>query len=121
MSQGFESYNAATAVKFDIFRSKDLWKSMEKLDNIRQEVLSVWQQKGIDVIIAPGFVFPALPAVKYPDQLGTAASYTAVYNLLNFPAGSVPVTRVIPEDEVDTEGQEKKFCCSVYHCAGSNS
>ena len=92
---------------------------MEKLDNISHEVLTVWQQKGIDVIIAPGFVFPALPAVKYPDQLGTATSYTAVYNLLNFPAGSVPVTRVVPEDEVDT-GAGKKFC-SVYHCAGSNS
>ena len=63
------------------------------------EVLSLWQQKGIDVIIAPGFVFPA-PPVKHPARLVPAVSYTAAYNVLDFPVGSLPITRVIPQDEV---------------------
>ena len=65
------------------------------------EVLSLWQQKGIDVIIAPGFVFPA-PPVKHPARLVPCVSYTAAYNVLDFPVGSVPITRVIPQDEVVT-------------------
>ena len=81
------------------FRTKDLWKSVEKLDGLAVEVLSLWQQKEIDVIIAPGFTFPA-PPVKHPARLVPALSYTAAYNVLDFPVGSVPITRVIPQDEV---------------------
>ena len=48
------------------------------------------ERQNIDVVIAPGM---AMPAVKlgYPGWLITAITYTYVYNLLNFPAGSVPV------------------------------
>lgn len=72
---------------------------MERLDNVIEEMLTLWQAKGIDVVIAPGFVFPA-PPVKHPARLIPAVSYTASYNVLDFPAGSVPVTRVVPQDEV---------------------
>ena len=51
------------------------------------------------MIIAPGFTFPA-PPVKHPARLVPAVSYTAAYNVLDFPVGSVPITRVIPQDEV---------------------
>ena len=30
-----------------------------------------------------------------------ASSYTHVYNVLNFPVGTLPVSRVISEDEVN--------------------
>ena len=82
-----------------LLQTKDLWKSVEKLDGLAVEVLSLWQQKEIDVIIAPGFTFPA-PPVKHPARLVPAVSYTAAYNVLDFPVGSVPITRVIPQDEV---------------------
>jgi fatty acid amide hydrolase len=36
-------------------------------------------------------------------QLTAACSYTAAYNLLNFPAGVVPVTRQTAEDEAELE------------------
>ena len=63
------------------------------------EILTTWQNQNIDVVIAPGFAFPA-PPVKHPARLVPAVSYTAAYNVVDFPAGTVPVTRVIPEDEV---------------------
>ena len=63
------------------------------------EILTTWQNQNIDVVIAPGFAFPA-PPVKHPARLVPAVSYTAAYNIVDFPAGTVPVTRVIPEDEV---------------------
>ena len=84
---------------FSLFRTKDLWKSVEKLEGLTVEILSLWQQKEIDVIIAPGFAFPASP-LKHPTRLVPAASYTVAYNVLDFPVGSLPITRVIPQDEV---------------------
>jgi hypothetical protein len=82
-----------------LHRTKNLWKSLEKLDSVTHDILTSWQGQGIDVVIAPGFVFPA-PPVKHPARLVPCVSYTAAYNVLDFPAGCVPITRVIPQDEV---------------------
>ena len=74
--------------------------SLRKLDEIIHEILTTWQNQNIDVVIAPGFAFPA-PPVKHPARLVPAVAYTAAYNVVNFPAGTVPVTRVTSEDEVN--------------------
>jgi len=79
--------------------SKDLSISLRKLDEIIHEILTTWQNQNIDVVIAPGFAFPA-PPVKHPARLVPAVAYTAAYNVVNFPAGTVPVTRVTSEDEI---------------------
>jgi len=89
-----------------LLKTKDLWKSVEKLEGLTVDILSLWQQKEIDVIIAPGFVFPA-PPVKHPARLVPAVSYTAAYNVLDFPVGSLPITRVIPQDEAAMESYPK--------------
>ena len=91
---------------FSIFSSKDLSISLRRLDEITHEILTTWQNQNIDVVIAPGFAFPA-PPVKHPARLVPAVSYTAAYNIVDFPAGTVPVTRVMPEDEVHSG--PKKF------------
>ena len=80
--------------------TKDLWKSLARLDGVIHEILKTWQSQNIDVLIAPGFAFPA-PPVKHPARLTMATSYTHVYNVLNFPVGTLPVSRVISEDEVN--------------------
>ena len=87
-------------------QTKDLWKSIENLEALTVDILSLWQQKEIDVIIAPGFAFPA-PPVKHPARLLPALSYTAAYNVLDFPVGSLPITRAIPQDEADMESYPK--------------
>ena len=74
------------------------WKQKHKNSNANSKWLWLFS-KEIDVIIAPGFTFPA-PPVKHPARLVPAVSYTAAYNVLDFPVGSVPITRVIPQDEV---------------------
>ena len=105
---------------------------MAALDTITQEVLTAWQQKGIDVIIAPGFAFPA-PPVKHPARLIPALSYTAGYNVLDFPVGTVPITRVLPQDEVKRSLFSKAYsaffgtptrleaCLNYYRCHFSYS
>ena len=47
----------------------------------------------LDAIIMPGF---AMPAVKhgFSNDLPSAACYTFLWNILDFPAGSLPITTV---------------------------
>ena len=56
-----------------------------------EDVLKDWTSKGIDVVLAPGLGMPAQP-LGYPAWELGAISYTCVYNMLNFPSGSVPVS-----------------------------
>ena len=71
--------------------SSEIWGlKVEKLTLLRQ-ILIDWEKNGVDVIIAPGFGLPA-PKIGYASWVQAAASYTRVYNLLNFPVGSMPVS-----------------------------
>ena len=55
-------------------------------------------------MICPAQVLPAPPSGT-TGSLGTiGACYTSVYNLLDFPAGVVPVTRVTQQDDDDLSG-----------------
>lgn len=75
----------------------DWWKFMQSTQQFRQNVLEDWRNKGLDAVISPGFACPALP-VNYAAFASGAISYTTLYNALNFPAGSVPVTMVTAKD-----------------------
>jgi len=67
---------------------KDAW--------VREFHEKVWDAQGFDAIIGPGLASPALihNATKY---LLALAAGTLLYNLLDYPVGSIPVTRVDPE------------------------
>lgn len=67
-----------------------VWKLNEQRLTLIREILVDWELRGIDVVICPGFGTPAMP-IGYPGWLQAASSYTSVYNLLNFPVGSLPV------------------------------
>ncbi len=95
-------------------RTKDLWRSFAKLDNLRNNIIEAWLSQNIDVVIAPGFVFPA-PPIKNPARLVPAISYTCAYNMIDFPAGSMPVTRVIKQDEVVKDKQTKSNLSLIHH------
>ena len=49
-------------------------------------------------MISSGFPFPAVP-IKYPAALLGAVPCVGVYNALDFPVGSVPVTNESQEDQ----------------------
>ena len=66
---------------------------MKKL-KLMTEMLTEWDQKGVDVIVAPGFGLPA-PKIGFAPWVQAAASYTRVYNLLNFCVGSMPVSLLL--------------------------
>ncbi len=74
-----------------------------------EAILKQWERQDVDVVLAPGYSCPAQP-IGYPQSQLATISYTCVYNLLNFPAGSVTVARESEADQAaleDYPGREK--------------
>ncbi|XP_003220325.2 vitamin D3 hydroxylase-associated protein [Anolis carolinensis] len=76
---------------------KNLWKHHVAVATYREEFLAEWRNLKLDVILCPA-LGPAFNE-GYPGKLFAATSYTNLYNVLNFPAGIVPVTTVSKADE----------------------
>ncbi|XP_026999164.2 vitamin D3 hydroxylase-associated protein-like [Tachysurus fulvidraco] len=75
----------------------DLWKQHKAVEVYIQETLSQWEKLELDVLLCP-MLGPAYN-FNYTGKLSSALTYTALYNVLNFPVGVVPVTVVTDEDE----------------------
>ncbi|NXG28537.1 VDHAP protein, partial [Dromaius novaehollandiae] len=63
----------------------------------RTEFIARWRELRLDVMLCP-VLGPAF-TTGYPGKLLTAISSTMLYNVLNFPAGVVPVSTVTEADE----------------------
>lgn len=81
----------------------------EQIDIAKARYVESWRALGLDAIICPSFACTALPH-DAPVKLPPATSYTTVFNLLDFAAGVVPVTKVTANDElmIKTGGYVKK-------------
>ncbi|KAF6033029.1 FAAH [Bugula neritina] len=66
------------------------------VEKYRQMWVQDWRDKGIDVLITPAVPVPA----EFIDQ-EEGCSYSYLLNMVNFPAGVVPVGKISPEEEVD--------------------
>lgn len=78
------------------------WQLVENQMNYQQkfeEAMNKDQGGPFDIILCPATSLPAFTHGSTRD-LGLAGSYTALYNVLGYPAGVVPVTRVRPGEEV---------------------
>ncbi|KAF8903595.1 amidase signature domain-containing protein [Mucidula mucida] len=67
----------------------------------------VWDQYGFDGIIAPVQAMPQLPHGAATNYSALCAA-TVLYNVLDIPAGVLPVTRVDPEKDALTEEWTKR-------------
>ncbi|XP_059840044.1 fatty-acid amide hydrolase 1-like isoform X2 [Hypanus sabinus] len=76
---------------------KELWKHHVAVMAYREEYLNAWKHQNIEVLLCPS-LGPALN-IGYAGKLSAASSYMVIFNLLNFPAGVLPVTKVTEEDE----------------------
>ncbi|XP_066480073.1 vitamin D3 hydroxylase-associated protein-like [Tiliqua scincoides] len=77
--------------------AQNLWKHHMAIEIYGQEFLAEWRKLKLDVVLCP-VLGPAFNE-GYPGKLFAATSYTNLYNVLNFPAGVVPVTTVTRADE----------------------
>ncbi|CAD8189600.1 unnamed protein product [Paramecium octaurelia] len=70
------------------------------------QFLQYLKSNSIDAVIVPGF---GCPAVKHGASkvLPLAALYTWIWNTVDVPAGSMPITRVQEGDDLKIEGKER--------------
>jgi fatty acid amide hydrolase len=74
------------------------WVVADRRRALRAAELSRWNEAGIDALLCPASVTPAVPIGRSRGLTAAAFAYTARYNLVGFPAGVVPVTRVSPRE-----------------------
>ncbi|NWT68811.1 FAAH1 hydrolase, partial [Prunella himalayana] len=86
---------------------KEMWNHHHQIQVYRSQFISQWKELQLDVVLCP-VLGPAF-TTGYPRKLLTAISSTMLYNVLNFPAGVVPVSTVTEADE--EELKLYKGCC----------
>jgi hypothetical protein len=72
--------------------------ALEAVDLYIEQVFDLWNNLKLDAIVCPAFPVPAV-AHKYPSLLGACGFSTAVWNMLDFPAGAVSVDTWNEQDE----------------------
>ncbi|KAM6129232.1 vitamin D3 hydroxylase-associated protein-like [Phoenicopterus ruber ruber] len=86
---------------------KEMWNHHHQIEVYRTEFIARWRELQLDVVLCP-VLGPAF-TTGYPGKLLTAISSTMLYNVLNFPAGVVPVSTVTEADE--EELRLYRGCC----------
>ena len=81
---------------------QELWTLQARCLSTRQKFYTSVREKELDGFICPAHAIGPLP-LGTAASLTASASYTAVFNLLNMPAGVVPVTRATEEDEASLD------------------
>ncbi|XP_068175509.1 fatty-acid amide hydrolase 1 [Antennarius striatus] len=76
---------------------RDLWNQHAAVEDYIYETTAEWRRCNIDVLLCP-VIGPAYNFF-YCSKTSHSVSYTMLYNLLNFPAGVVPVSTVTADDE----------------------
>lgn len=82
-------------------RTVDYWRLVEAQMAYQQRFLHALESDSggpFDIIICPACAVPAIPHGASKDLM-TAGGYEVLYNLLGYPAGLVPVTRVRANEE----------------------
>lgn len=72
----------------------ELWRLTRAARDYRAAVLDSMDRAGIDVLLCPAHATPAVPHTM-SAQFTLAGSFSMLFNLLQFPAGVVPVTTVL--------------------------
>ncbi|CAL8095404.1 unnamed protein product [Calicophoron daubneyi] len=76
---------------------------LRALENYRTEFTEAWNKLGpLDALICPVFPYPAPPSSTRPIFISCAMLYPGLYNLVNYPAGTVPMGTVSQEQVEQT-------------------
>lgn len=69
-------------------------------EDARARFTRLLEEKRLDALIGPVKSLPALTHGATRHLAAASVNYTALYNLLRWPAGAVPVSRVLPGEEL---------------------
>jgi Asp-tRNA(Asn)/Glu-tRNA(Gln) amidotransferase A subunit family amidase len=79
------------------FSVSKVWKMNSEISKYRSEFLEFWKLSKFDLLLCPTM---ALPAVDHHQttHLLPVVMYTSIFNLLEYPVGHCPITRVRKEE-----------------------
>lgn len=78
----------------------DLWRRLAQQQAYAGLFRSTWKKSELDLLLCPVFPTPALKRDATMISIMTCAvTYTSMYNLLDYPAASVPITKENEEDQ----------------------
>ncbi|XP_029002925.1 vitamin D3 hydroxylase-associated protein-like [Betta splendens] len=103
----FPRVSAVFASICGVGSAADLWAQHAAVEDYIHETIAYWREINIDVLLCP-VIGPAYNHY-YCGKIGTAVSYTMLYNALNFPAGVVPVSTVTVKDEEELKHYKGMF------------
>ncbi|XP_063422716.1 vitamin D3 hydroxylase-associated protein-like isoform X2 [Mytilus trossulus] len=75
----------------------EYWDLAINIENYRADFLKKWRAHKLDAVICPGFAFTAVSSGRVTDVSG-GVTYTNLYNLLDYTAGTLKVTNVTQAD-----------------------
>jgi len=81
-------------------RVDDVWRLTAERTTLRLAEFDAWNAAGLDAVICPPHVVPAMGHRESGD-FTLSLSYAFRWTLLNFPAGVVPVTRVLDSETAE--------------------
>ena len=92
-----------------------LFEKYYEMTEYQEKVYEWWRENRFDVMLSPG---GALPAFKHGEALDLTISvcYTMIFNVLNMPTGTVPITLVRKEEESYTNCTQTRDIFWRYAC-----
>jgi fatty acid amide hydrolase len=90
---------------------EDYWKVCWRRTELQRAEHAAWAEAGIDALLCPGYATPAIPHGASQD-FSVGACGTLRWNLLNRPAGVVPVTRVRAGETARTDVRDRLDACA---------
>jgi fatty acid amide hydrolase len=89
------------------------WDLVEAQLAYQQRFAEALDQEAFDAIVCPAFALPALTHGASQDLI-TAGAYTPLYNVLGYPTGIVPFTRVRADEAVGRAPSKDKMLQTAY-------
>ncbi|XP_052799588.1 fatty-acid amide hydrolase 1-like isoform X2 [Mya arenaria] len=87
----------ALRARIELKSVADWFQHAISLQNYKDEFLRAWRTQNLDAVICPVFATVAPPNQTSVEFI-SAGSYCMLYNVLNYPGGAVPVTKVTRDD-----------------------
>ncbi len=103
------------AMLLDVIGEKkvdEFWQLTQRRSDLRLAEFDAWKRQGLDALLCPPHVVPALGHRQSGDfTLSLAAMFR--WTLLNFPAGVVPVTKVLSSETKGYDGGHDRLAKKV--------
>ncbi|KAJ1356676.1 hypothetical protein KIN20_014415 [Parelaphostrongylus tenuis] len=84
----------------------DLRYTNERCDTYKEKFVAYWKSLELDALLCPSFPVPPVPH-RFPSKMSMVATYTALFNMLDFPAGVVPAGKVTAKDDEELLDESK--------------